>query len=681
MSDPNRSKTPQDILSAKGQLGPEIVAARVAGAVIDLHTPVDSSATVEPIRVGEPGSLDVIRHSTAHVMADAVQRLFPGTKVTIGPWTEDGFYYDFDRADGAFTDLDLRKIEKVMREIVKSNSPFRREVVSRAEAIDRFSKLGETYKVEIIEGIPQGEDISLYTHGAKGHEWTDLCAGPHVPSTRLLAAVKLTSVAGAYWRGDEHNPMLQRIYGTAFSSQEELDEHLRLLEEARKRDHRKLGKELELFMFHEMAPAMPFFYPRGAKVYNRMIEFLRQLYVGAGYEEVITPQIFDTRLFKTSGHLANYRENMYFGIPADSLDEILESFEDYVHKQGGAQSTPQERKKLRDAFLAREIMEARFAGTKPMNCPGHCLMYASKRRSYRQLPWRVADMGRLHRYERGGVVHGLTRVRSFTMDDAHIFCMQDQVQEEIRRFNELLYEIYRAFDFKTSDVAIRLATRPEKRTGTDEMWEQAEKALEAALRGADLPFEMAPGEGAFYGPKLEFHVRDALKRSWQIGTMQVDYAMPESFELEYVGNDGAMHRPVMLHRAILGSVERFMGVYIEHCAGAFPVWIAPEQVALLTVSEKQSDYASQAESYLAGRGVRVITDLGADKLGAKIRNARMMRYPYLGILGDREAETRTVSPRSRELGELPAMSLEAFADRILAEAVPGARAPEPQKGS
>lgn len=662
-------KTAKELLVDKGLLDDKVVAVRVGKSIVDLHTALDEATVVEPIRIGDPGALDVVRHSTAHVMADAVQRMFPGTKVTIGPCTEDGFYYDFDRPDGAFTDADLKKIEKAMREIVKANAPFRREVVTRAEAIDRFKGLGETYKVEIIEGIPEGEDISLYTHGAKGKEWTDLCAGPHVPSTGMLGAIKLTSVAGAYWRGDERNPMLQRIYGTAFPTQEELDEHLRMLEEARKRDHRKLGKELDLFMFHEWAPAMPFFYPRGASVYNRMVDFLRSLYVGAGYEEVITPQIYDTRLYQTSGHLANYRENMYFGIPSDGLNEILGSFEEYLAKKGGAAATDA----AREEYLANEILQARFAGAKPMNCPGHCLMFASRRRSYRDLPWRMADFGRLHRYERGGVVHGLARVRSFAQDDGHIFCMPEQVQEEISRFNKLLYRIYSAFEFK--DVHIKLATRPEKRIGTDEMWDLAESALEKALIDAGLTYEITPGEGAFYGPKLEFHVRDALKRSWQLGTIQVDYSMPERFGLEYVGSDGAMHRPVMLHRAILGSVERFMGVYIEHCGGAFPLWIAPEQVILVTVSEKQTQYGQEALEYLRSRGIRAVADLSADKLGAKIRNARMMRYPYLGIIGDREAEGRLIAPRSREAGELEPMALESFADRILAEAVPAGTPP------
>ncbi len=666
MSSDSPKRTVADLLGEQNLLHDDVVAARWNGELVDLHTLVPADAKLELVTRSDPAALDVIRHSTAHVMADAVQRLFPGTKVTIGPWIEDGFYYDFDRPEGTFTEQDLRKIEKAMREIVKANSPFRREVVSRQEARRRFEAMGETYKVEIVDGIPEGEDISLYTHGIKGKEWTDLCAGPHVPSTKYLGAVRLTSVAGAYWRGDERNKMLQRIYGTAFPTQEALDEHLRMLEEAKARDHRKLGKELDLYMFHEWAPAMPFFLPRGAAVYNRMVSFLRNLYLEYGYEEVISPQIFDTRTFKTSGHLENYREDMYFAIPWDDLDAILESFTEFEAEPA---NKPVDSKVMRQTFLAREVMNTRFAGTKPMNCPGHCLMFANRRRSYRELPWRVADFGRLHRYERGGVVHGLARVRSFSQDDAHIFCAPEQVQSEIRNFNRLLVTVYKAFAFH--DVRIKLATRPEKRMGTDAMWDQAEQALEQALRDEGMAFELAPGEGAFYGPKLEFHVRDALKRSWQLGTIQVDYSMPERFGLEYVGADGAMHRPVMLHRAILGSVERFMGVLIEHCAGAFPLWLAPEQVTLLTVSEKQEQYAKEALGYLQGRGLRVIADLSADKLGAKIRNARMRRYPYMAVLGDKEVETRTVAPRSREAGELAPMSLEAFANRVLGEAVPG----------
>jgi len=625
---------PREKLARDGKLTKDVIAVRVDGKVYDLMTPVPASAPLEVIRETEDEGLDVIRHSTAHVMADAVQRLFPGTKVTIGPAIEDGFYYDFDRSDGHFTDEDLAKIEKEMLAIIKKDSPFRREVVSRDDVIDLFRKMGETYKVEIIERTPKDEALTVYKHGEPGHEWLDFCEGPHVPSTGKLAAIKLTSVAGAYWRGDERNPMLQRIYGTAFASKEALEEHLRLLEEAKTRDHRRLGKELDLFMFHEYAPAMPFFLPRGAFVYEKLIAYLREVYLEFGYEEVLTPQIFDKRLLETSGHLANYADNLYRIATADMAERGLE-----------------------DAQCL-----------KPMNCPSHCLIFGSRRRSYRELPWRVADFGRLHRFERGGVVHGLNRVRSFCQDDGHIFCTPEMVQPEIQGFFDLLYRVYGALGL--SDVRIKLATRPEKRAGTDEQWDRAEKALADALRQRALAFDVSPGEGAFYGPKLEFHVRDAIKRTWQLGTIQVDYILPDRFELGYVAEDGHSKRPVMLHRAILGSLERFLGVYIEHVAGAFPVWLAPEQVALVTVSEKQTEYANDAASYLRNKRLRVVTDLGADKLGAKIRNARLMRYPYIAVVGDKEATTRTLSIRSRQEGELGPVPLPAFADRLLAEAMP-----------
>jgi threonyl-tRNA synthetase len=625
---------PREELAREGKLGKDVVAVRVDGKIYDLMTPIPPGQRLEVIREGDPAGLEVIRHSSAHVMADAVQRLFPGTKVTIGPAIEDGFYYDFDRPDGPFTDEDLGKIESTMLEIIKKDTPFRREVVDRGEVIEMFRKMGETYKVEIIEGTPKDEQLTVYRHGEPGKEWVDFCEGPHVPSTGKLAAIKLTSVAGAYWRGDERNPMLQRIYGTAFPSKAALEEHLKLLEEAKKRDHRKLGKELDLFMFHEYAPAMPIFLPRGASVYERLVNYLRGLYLEYGYEEVLTPQIFDKRLFETSGHLPNYADNMYRLVTHDTVGK-------------GIDEAP---------------------GLKPMNCPSHCLVFGSRRRSYRELPWRVADFGRLHRYERGGVVHGLNRVRSFCQDDAHIFCAPSSVVAEIQGFVDLLYDVYNALTL--TNVVIKLATRPDKRAGTDEQWDRAEKVLADAMTSKGLPFEVTPGEGAFYGPKLEFHVKDAIKRSWQLGTIQVDYVLPDRFELEYVGEDGHGHRPVMLHRAILGSLERFLGVYIEHVAGAFPVWLAPEQVSLVTVSEKQVEYAADAAAYLRGKGLRVVTDLGADKLGAKIRNARLMRYPYIAVIGDKEAMARTLSVRSRQEGELGAIPLPAFAERLLAEATP-----------
>ena len=651
-------RTPRELLSEKGQLEGDIVAVRINGRLVDLHTPIAPDADITPVRWKDKAALPIIRHSAAHVMADAVQRLFPGTQVTIGPAIDSGFYYDFDRPEGPFSDKDLARIEKEMRRIIKQNVPFYRQEVSREEAHQLFEGMGEKYKLQILESIPEGERISLYRHGRPEKletNWVDLCEGPHVPATRHLGAVKLTSVAGAYWRGDEHNPMLQRIYGTAFPTQEELDEHLKLLEEARARDHRKLGKELELFMFHEYAPAMPFFLPRGAGIYNRLIDYVRELYVDYGYEEVITPQIFDNRLFSTSGHLANYRDNMYLPVTADMLDSAAAGVGLDVPAESAGEH--EHHHPALDAL-----------GQKPMNCPSHCLIFGQRRRSYRELPWRVADFGRLHRYERGGVVHGLARVRSFCQDDAHIFCTPEQMGEEIRSFNQLLFEVYSAFDFK--DVAVKLALRPEKRIGSDELWDNAEGVLERVLIDSKIDFEKLPGEGAFYGPKLEFHIVDALGRSWQLGTIQVDYGLPERFGLEYVGSDGEAHRPVMLHRAILGSIERFFGMYIEHVAGKFPVWLAPEQATLVTVSEKQADYAAKVREALVARGLRVGVDAGADKLGAKIRNARLMRTPYIVVIGEKEAESDSVAPRSRDEGELGAMSVTDFAERLVREARP-----------
>lgn len=635
---------PGQLLEKNGERLGDVVAVTVDGKLGDLHTPVAPSAAVKAIRQGEPAALEVIRHSAAHVMADAVQRLFPGTQVTIGPAIEAGFYYDFFRPEGPFTDKDLASIEKEMRRLIKEKRPFIREEVSREQAQALFDKMGEKFKLEIIAAIPAGDTISLYRHGWQDKPqgaWVDVCRGPHVQHTGQIGAVKLMSVAGAYWRGDEHNPMLTRIYGTAFPTEEELQEHLKLLEEAKARDHRKLGKELELFMFHEYAPAMPFFLPRGAGIYNRLVDYIRSLYVDYGYEEVITPQFFDKKLYETSGHLANYMENMYLPVPSEQLKSEHDS---------------EPRKDLD------------WVAAKPMNCPGHCLMFGQRRRSYRELPWRVADFGRLHRYERAGVVHGLARVRTFCQDDAHIFCTPDQLEAEILSFNKLLFEVYSAFQF--TNVSVKLALRPESRLGSDELWDKAEGALERALIQSGVPFEKLPGEGAFYGPKLEFHVVDALKRGWQLGTIQLDYSMPERFGLEFVGSDGNGARPVMLHRAILGSVERFFGIYTEHCAGKFPVWLAPEQLVLVTVSEKQADYAYKVQAELKARGLRVSVDAGPDKLGAKIRNARNMRTPYIGVIGENEVTGGTLALRSREEGDLPPMSVADVTERLVKEALP-----------
>ncbi len=639
-------KTPFEILKERGQLEKDVIAVNAAGRTVDLLTPIDPATTLEPIHAADPAGLKVIRHSTAHVMADAVQRLFPGTKVTIGPAIDDGFYYDFEKAGGGtFTEDDLGKIEKTMIDIIKRDTPFRREVVSRDAAIDQFSKMGETFKVEIIQAIPADEEVSLYKHGAPGEEWVDVCEGPHVPRTGFLKAVKLTSVAGAYWRGDERNPMLQRIYGTAFSSKEKLEEHLKLVEEAKARDHRKLIKELELVMFDEVAPAMPFFLPKGAFVYNRLVDYVRTLYTTYGYEEVITPLAYDPKLFRKSGHLGHYNENMY-RVWTEDLVEGVES----------------------DKIKA-ELQQDSFA-LKPMNCPSHCVIFGAKKRSYRDLPWRVADFARLHRYERGGVVHGLARVRGFSQDDAHIFCAETDVPREIERFIKMIYEAYKVFDFK--DVDIKLATRPppDQRFGSDEDWDASEGALDRGLKAADLPFEIAPGEGAFYGPKVEFHVKDALKRSWQLGTIQFDKALPERFELAFTGEDGKDHMPVMLHRAVLGSLERFFAVYLEHCGGNFPTWLAPKQAIVLTVSEKSDAFAKSVHEKMVAAGIRADIDSSADKLGAKIRNARLQRYPYLCVVGPKEAESDSLGVRSRDRGELGAVKVDEVITMIKSENAP-----------
>jgi threonyl-tRNA synthetase len=654
-----------DVIARDGR----IVGAKVDGKVYDVHTPFvrTETTTIEPIRSSDPEGLRIVRHSAAHVMADAVQRLFPGTKVTFGPATDAGFYYDFDKRSGPFTDEDLGKIEAKMREIIAAATPFRREVIARKDAEALFEKMGESYKREHLDRLPADEDISLYRHGDGQTEWLDLCEGPHVPSTKHLGAVKLLSVAGAYFRGDERNPMLQRVYGTAFPTQKELDVHIKLIAEAKERDHRKLGKELELFMFHEYAPAMPFFLPRGAFVYHGLQRYIRDLYLDYGYEEVITPQIFDKRLFETSGHLPNYQENMYFAVTDDVLEEAEAGvFDTEWSPKEPRGNTPEEIQQNAKRDVIRGIAQV---GQKPMNCPSHCLIFGQRRRSYRELPWRVADFGRLHRYERGGVVHGLARVRSFCQDDAHIFCTEEQLQGEMSAFLRLLYEVYAAFKFTKIDI--KLATRPEKRMGSDATWDAAEGALAEALKEAGLPYEVVEGEGAFYGPKLEFHIEDALRRSWQLGTIQVDYQMPERFGLEYTKSDGSAGTPVMLHRAILGSLERFFSVYVEHTAGAFPVWLAPEQAVIITVSEKQNDYAESVVALLAAKGLRARADLSSDKLGAKKRTARLMRVPYIVVVGDREAQERKVAPWSREQNaDLGPMPLDDFAARLLVEASP-----------
>jgi len=666
--------TPRELLEQQNKLTPDVVAVRVVGnnsqhvtdgkegRIIDLHTPIAIDSVIKPIRLTDPDALPIIRHSTAHVLADAVQRLYPGTKVTFGPAIDNGFYYDFDRKDGQFSEADFAGIEAAMREIIAKDSPFRREVVTKEDARNLLSGMGENYKVEHLDRL-EGE-ISLYRHG----DWVDLCEGPHVPSTGFLRAVKLTSVAGAYWRGDERNPMLQRIYGTAFPSQKELDAYLRAIEEAKKRDHRKLGKELELIGFHPLSPASPFFLPRGAQVYRRLVDYVRELYDRFGYQEVVTPQIFDRELFVQSGHLPAYNEGMFMAATVENVEHIAEKVAAGGVPVPHTPDAEQVSGSVAEATAEWVRRELRF-GVKPMNCPGHCLLFGMTRRSYRELPMRIADFGRLHRFERSGVTQGLTRVRTFCQDDAHIFCTLDQLQDEISAFIDLVYTVYQ--DFAFSNVRVVIATRPEVRLGDDAVWDRSEGALITAVKAKGLPYEIAEGEGAFYGPKIEFHLHDALSRPWQLGTIQVDYNMPERFDLAYIGEDNGSHRPIMLHRAILGSIERFLGVLIEHVAGAFPTWLSPEQVAILTVTEKVNDYAKEVEQILRDAGIRVITDLSSDKLGAKIRAARNLRVPYLAVVGQKEVQDRGLSVRSRDQNaELGFLTLDDFIARVRGEALP-----------
>jgi len=644
----------KEILSQRGVLKPDVIAAFVSGHIVDLMTAIEPTDDLQPIRLDDSKALEIIRHSSAHVMADAVQRLFPGTQVTIGPAIDSGFYYDFSRADGKnFSEEDLQAIEKCMGEIIKGEHDFRREIVSREEATQLFTKMGEKFKLEIIEKIPSHEEVSLYRHG----DWVDVCRGPHVPNTKYLQAFKLTSVAGAYWRGDERNPMLQRIYGTAFQNKKALEAHLKQLEEAKARDHRKLGKELSLFMFTDLAPASPIFLPRGAFVYNKLIQFIRNAYESRGYQEVITPQIYDKALWEKSGHWENYRDLMFLAIGTDAIDVRSDT---KAPKLSEVFNVPEGKKSASDGIHLEYV-----SGCKSMNCPSHCVIFGTQRRSYRELPLRIADFGRLHRYERSGVTHGLNRVRTFSQDDAHIFCTPEQMHEEIGNFVDFLFAVYKVLGFEKPEI--RLATRPEKRLGTDDLWDAAEEALAKAVKSRGLPFILSEGEGAFYGPKLEFHITDAIGRPWQLGTIQLDYNLPQRFELEYVGADNSPHPPVMLHRAIFGSLERFLGVYIEHVAGAFPVWLAPEQLVLITVADRHSEFAHKVAKKMREKGLRILVDDGNEKLGAKIRNARLMRYPYLGVVGDKELETESVALRSREAGELGSLPLDQIIDRILKE--------------
>lgn len=614
-----------DVLKQAGVDLRDVVGARVDGVAVDLSREVTPGAAVEPILASSNDGLDILRHSAAHLMAQAVQRLFPGTQVTIGPVIDNGFFYDFKRAT-PFTPDDLEQIQKEMKKIVKENLPVRREVVTRDAAVELFAAMGEEYKVEIIRGLPAADSISLYRQG----EFVDLCRGPHLPSTGRIKAVQLTHVAGAYWRGDERNEMLQRIYGTAFADAEALQAHLHRLEEAKKRDHRRLGQELDLFTFDPVAPGSPFFHPKGAFVYNRLVDYVRRLYEKYGYDEVITPQVMDVDLWHKSGHYENYKENMYFS----------------------------------------HLEEREFA-VKPMNCPSHCVIYNTRKRSYRDLPIRYADFGRLHRAERSGTLHGLTRVRSFSQDDAHIFCTPDQIGGEIAALLQMIEEVYADFGF--DERRVYLSTRPEKSIGSDEMWEKAEAALADALRGAGMEFEVNAGDGAFYGPKIDFVFFDALQRGWQLATIQLDFgALPERFDLTYVRPDGVEDRPVMIHRAILGAIERFMGILIEHCGGAFPLWLAPEQVRVLTLTERHHAYGDEVRDRLRAAGLRAEVDNRNEKLGYKIREAQVQKIPYAVVVGDDEMANQTVAPRRHGAAGDAVVPLQSFIEQVRAGATPRA---------
>ena len=549
-----------------------------------------------------------LRHSAAHVMAEAVLELFPEAKLAIGPPTDDGFYYDF-LVSRPFTPEDLGTIEDRMEQSIRAGLPFTGRELSREQAKELEKE--QPFKLEIIDDLPPGEAITFYKHG----NFEDLCRGSHVDSTAEIEAFKLLSVAGAYWRGDEKRPMLQRIYGTTFESRDKLDSYLTRLEEAQRRDHRRLGSELDLFILDPIAPASPFFLPKGAVIYHVLMNYVRELYKRHGYQEVITPQIFDTDLWKRSGHYQNYHENMYV-----------------IHQ------------------------DEREYAVKPMNCPAHALIYASRLHSYRDLPLRIADFGRLHRYERSGVIHGLTRVRTFSQDDAHIFCTPDQIAAEVLTLIRMYRQTYSLFKFDR--VRIALSLRPERRVGSDEMWDRAESALRSVLEETGLPFESFPGEGAFYGPKIDFFVPDALDREWQLGTIQLDFSLPERFDLEYVDHDSSRQRPVVVHRAMVGSLERFMGVLIEHYDGAFPVWLAPVQAVVIPIADRHLEYARQVEQRLAQNDIRVDVDDRNERMNAKIREAQLKKVPYMLIVGDREAQSDSVSVRLRSNEDLGSMPLE-----------------------
>jgi threonyl-tRNA synthetase len=628
-----RGATGADAAAAIGpRLATDALAVRVDGEVRDLSRELPDGAAIEIIVPGtDDAALWLVRHDAAHVLATAVTELWPGTKVSIGPPIADGYYYDFDFPDGFRpSEEDLDRIEEVMRAHIQADEPFERSEVPVAEALERFRAEGEPYKVELIEDLVRDqrvEAVSLYRNGP----FVDLCRGPHGPSTGQIKAFKLSSVAGAYWRGDETREMLTRIYGTAFHSQADLDEHLRLLEQARARDHRRLGPELGIFLLREEAPGMPFWLPNGTVLLALIDGEVRAQLTKRGYREIRTPRILDEQLWHRSGHWDHYRENMYF-VEASEREQ--------------------------------DEAERRFA-LKPMNCPGACLVYASERHSYRDLPLRLAEFGDVYRDEREGVLHGLLRVRAFTQDDAHVFCTLDQVADEVDSICEAVDELYARFGF--GEYRVELSTRPDESIGTDEEWKRAEASLREALERQGRVYEVSPGEGTFYGPKIDFHITDALGRSWQCGTCQIDFQMPARFDLTFQGEDNAEHRPVMIHRALLGSMERFVGILIEHYAGRFPTWLAPVQLAVLPVADRHADYATEVAGRLRAAGYRVEVDDRSESLPKKIRDAELAKHPYMLVVGDRERDAATVAVRSHGAGDLGQMDLAALTDRLSSE--------------
>lgn len=592
------------------------LAGKVDGRVVDTSFVIEQDAQLAIITERDAEGLDIIRHSTAHLLAYAVKELFPDAQVTIGPVIENGFYYDFSYKR-PFTPEDLELIEKKMLELAKKDEPVTRKVLPRDEAVSYFKSINEHYKAEIIASIPAGEDVSLYSEGG----FTDLCRGPHVPSTGKLKVFKLMKLAGAYWRGDSNNEMLQRIYGTAWTKKEDLDAYLHALEEAEKRDHRKLGKQLDLFHMQDDGPGMVFWHPRGWSLWQEIEQYMRGKFVDYGYQEVRTPTIMDKTLWEKSGHWENYRENMF-----------------------------------------TTASENRDYAVKPMNCPGHVQIFNSDLRSYRDLPLRLAEFGSCHRNEPSGSLHGLMRVRGFTQDDAHIFCTEGQIESEVETFIQMLYQVYADFGF--SDVLVKLSTRPAKRVGSDEVWDQAEQALASALQKNQLQYDLQPGEGAFYGPKIEFTLKDSLGRLWQVGTIQLDFNLPVRLGAEYVAEDNSRKHPVMLHRAIVGSMERFIGILIEHYAGAMPAWLAPVQVMVMNISDSQADYVRHVESELKKNGFRVASDLRNEKITYKIREHSLQKLPYLLVIGEREMQNGQVAVRTRKGEDLGAMQLSAFIEML-----------------